>query len=867
MSIFTKTTDFAFTGGALPNNLAFKGSAQQQVEDAEVRGAQLELQLETALGQNRLLSAELVKAKDLARSAFRQLRTSGAPSLQQEKNMADNSSTFDKLQELEQKVEDLQKKDAEASKVIEQYEGDLIRKAGAIKERSSELSKAQEELKKARQHLEDTKKAHEGDLERLNGDYEKLAKANEKLQRDVDDHKANATHNESILARAYADQENIRAAYNALTRTKDDAEAQTLDLQMRYDSLYEQWQEDRSKIDDLESRVELAVTLQESVENLKADLAYRDEQIRQYPHMLLVKDERIASLELQYQKERERNMHAADAAAKATLAAATSHNNEAPPALGDLGTSLADELSDWNEDDFNDHESDTHEVPENELSPVSVIETAPIAPPGQRLSIDQTESVSVVPVAVPSQRLSLGAFKTTSTSPIDVPAQHLSLGAFETTSTSPIDVPAQHLSISASEEYFGVSPIGVPTQRLSIGAFEAASTSPIEVPTQHLSTSASEEYFSVSPVDVPTQRLSIGAFETTGTSPIEVPIQRLSTGASEYFSMSPIDIVAPPHTLAAVDEINNISPIEVVEASAPTLTLSINEAVSVTPIERAITFASTSMQTDLQDLTAEIVDAASVITTPVAPAIVASTTTSTQTETPRLTSSIVDTASVTVQPTVPASNHDLAPITTLHESAPIQARLVMRATSGISSITVTHDCIPVEVCSPSPTTTTAGVQTFEGSAPEDQTDLVEDQARIIEDKDRTIKDLRRIIDEPHITEEQPHVISQLHRNTQNVKPNTTSFSQVIYFIAALVSFLAVWQWMKVKAWETANGYTSSSGSSYNTGGAYGNGRHLLGIPLAQDIGAYWWTEQIANIASRAIAGYEKWAGIEYVATY
>ncbi|KAH4157282.1 hypothetical protein HBI70_204500 [Parastagonospora nodorum] len=847
MSIFTKTTDFAFTGGALPNNLAFKGSAQQQVEDAEVRGAQLELQLETALGQNRLLSAELVKAKDLARSAFRQLRTSGAPSLQQEKNMADNSSTFDKLQELEQKVEDLQKKDAEASKVIEQYEGDLIRKAGAIKERSSELSKAQEELKKARQHLEDTKKAHEGDLERLNGDYEKLAKANEKLQRDVDDHKANATHNESILARAYADQENIRAAYNALTRTKDDAEAQTLDLQMRYDSLYEQWQEDRSKIDDLESRVELAVTLQESVENLKADLAYRDEQIRQYPHMLLVKDERIASLELQYQKERERNMHAADAAAKATLAAATSHNNEAPPALGDLGTSLADELSDWNEDDFNDHESDTHEVPENELSPVSVIETAPIAPPGQRLSIDQTESVSVVPVAVPSQRLSLGAFKTTSTSPIDVPAQHLSIGA--------------------SEEYFSVSPVSVPIQRLSIGANEATSTSPIEVPTQHLSTSASEEYFSVSPVDVPTQRLSIGAFETTGTSPIEVPIQRLSTGASEYFSMSPIDIVAPPHTLAAVDEINNISPIEVVEASAPTLTLSINEAVSVTPIERAITFASTSMQTDLQDLTAEIVDAASVITTPVAPAIVASTTTSTQTETPRLTSSIVDTASVTVQPTVPASNHDLAPITTLHESAPIQARLVMRATSGISSITVTHDCIPVEVCSPSPTTTTAGVQTFEGSAPEDQTDLVEDQARIIEDKDRTIKDLRRIIDEPHITEEQPHVISQLHRNTQNVKPNTTSFSQVIYFIAALVSFLAVWQWMKVKAWETANGYTSSSGSSYNTGGAYGNGRHLLGIPLAQDIGAYWWTEQIANIASRAIAGYEKWAGIEYVATY
>ncbi|KAH4115682.1 hypothetical protein HBH47_179310 [Parastagonospora nodorum] len=867
MSIFTKTTDFAFTGGALPNNLAFKGSAQQQVEDAEVRGAQLELQLETALGQNRLLSAELVKAKDLARSAFRQLRTSGAPSLQQEKNMADNSSTFDKLQELEQKVEDLQKKDAEASKVIEQYEGDLIRKAGAIKERSSELSKAQEELKKARQHLEDTKKAHEGDLERLNGDYEKLAKANEKLQRDVDDHKANATHNESILARAYADQENIRAAYNALTRTKDDAEAQTLDLQMRYDSLYEQWQEDRSKIDDLESRVELAVTLQESVENLKADLAYRDEQIRQYPHMLLVKDERIASLELQYQKERERNMHAADAAAKATLAAATSHNNEAPPALGDLGTSLADELSDWNEDDFNDHESDTHEVPENELSPVSVIETAPIAPPGQRLSIDQTESVSVVPVAVPSQRLSLGAFKTTSTSPIDVPAQHLSLGAFETTSTSPIDVPAQHLSISASEEYFGVSPIGVPTQRLSIGANEATSTSPIEVPTQRLSTSASEEYFSVSPVEVPTQRLSIGAFETTGTSPIEVPTQRLSTDASEYFSMSPIDIVAPPHTLGAVDEINNISPIEVVEASAPTLTLSINEAASVTPIERAITFASTSMQTDLQDLTAEIVDAASVITTPVAPAVVASTTTSTQTETPRLTSSIVDTASVTVQPTVPASNHDLAPITTLHESAPIQARHATRATSGISSITVTHDCIPVEVCSPSPTTTTASVQTFEASAPEDQTDLVEDQARVIEDKDRTIEDLRRIIDEPHITEEQPHVISQLHRNTQNVKPNTTSFSQVIYFIAALVSFLAVWQWMKVKAWETANGYTSSSGSSYNTGGAYGNGRHLLGIPLAQDIGAYWWTEQIANIASRAIAGYEKWAGIEYVATY
>lgn len=720
--------------------------------------------------------------------------------------MADNSSTFDKLQELEQKVEDLQKKDAEASKVIEQYEGDLIRKAGAIKERSSELSKAQEELKKARQHLEDTKKAHEGDLERLNGDYEKLAKANEKLQRDVDDHKANATHNESILNRAYADQESIRAAYNALTRTKDDAEAQTLDLQMRYDSLYEQWQEDRNKIDDLESRVELAVTLQESVENLKADLAYRDEQIRQYPHMLLVKDERIASLELQYQKERERNLHAADAAAKATVAAATSHNNEAPPALGDLGTSLADELSDWNEDDFDDHGSDTHEVPENELSRVTGVETAPIAPPGQRLSIDQTESVSVVPVAVPSQRLSIGDLDTISTSPIDVPAQHLSIGA-------------------------------------------------------------SEEYFSVPPVDVPTPRLSIGAVETTSSSPIDVPTQRLSTGTSEYFSISPTEIVAPRHTLGAVDEVNNISPIEVVETVAPTLTVSINEAASVTPIDRAISAISTSAQTDLQDLAVEIVDAASVVTTPIAPAVVASTTTSTQTETPRLSSGIIDTASVAVQPTVPASNHALAPITTLHESAPYQARHARRASRGISSITVTHDCIPVDICSPSPTTTSTGVQTFEASAPEDHTDLVEDQARMIEDKDRTIEDLRRIIEDPHIINEQPQVIEHLHHNVQNAKPNTTSFSQVIYFIAALVSFVAVWQWMKVKAWETANGYTSSSGSSYNTGGAYGNGRHLLGIPLAQDIGAYWWTEQIANIASRAITGYEKWAGIEYVATY
>ena len=806
MSIFTNSTDFAFTGGALTNKVILKGSTQQQLEDAEVRGAQLELELEEALGQNQLLGGELVKAKDLARKAFNQLRTSGAPSLQQE-NMADNSSTFDKLQELEQKVEDLQKKDAEASKVIEQYEGDLIRKAGAIKERSSELSKAQEELKKARQHLEDTKKAHEGDLERLNGDYEKLAKANEKLQRDVDDHKANATHNESILNRAYADQENIRAAYNALTRTKDDAEAQTLDLQMRYDSLYEQWQEDRSKMDDLESRVELAITLQESVENLKADLAYRDEQIRQYPHVLLVKDERIASLELQYQKERERNLHAADAAANATVAAATSHSNEAPPALGDLGTSLADELRlDWNDDDFDDHGSDTPEVPENELSPISGVETAPVTPPGQRLSMDQTESVSVVPVAVPSQRLSIGDFETTSTSPIDVPAQPLSIGA-------------------------------------------------------------SQEYFSVSPVDFPTQRLSIGAVETTSTSPIEVPAQRLSTGASEYFSISPIEIAAPRHTLGAVDEINNISPIEVVEPAAPTLTLSINETASVAPIERVISVTSTSVQTDLQDLTAEIVDAASVVTAPIAPAVVASTTASTQTETPQLTSGIVDTASVAVQPTVPSLNHGLTPITTLHESAPHQARHTRRASRGISSITVTHDCIPVDVCSPSSTTTTAGVQTFEASAPEDQTDLVEDQARMIEDKDRTIEDLRRTIEEPHITEDQPQVIEHLHRNVQNTKPSTTSFSQVIYFIAVLVSFLALWQWLKVKAWETANGYTSSSGSSYNTGGAYGNGRHLLGIPLAQDIGAYWWTEQIANIASRAITGYEKWAGIDYVATY
>jgi hypothetical protein len=691
---------FLFGGSSLPANFTFgTKSVQQQLEDSEVRAAQLELELERALEQNRLLGKERDTAKELARSSFNKLRAPSAPSLQQE-TMADSSSTFDKLQDLQHANEDLRKQRDSDTLTIEHFQEELQQSNLVVKEKESQIAKADEKLTAAQRQFEATKHDYERTIEQLNGQLEQLHTANEKLEHDVEDHKDNASHNESILSRAYAEQQNIREAYNALTRAKDDAEAQMLDLQLRYDSLFTQWQEDQEKIEELESREEQLAQYEADHLNMEADLARLHDTIAGHDRTIIVKDERIAHLEAQYQKERQRNLNAADAAADATVAAATSRDEEAPPSLSGLGDSLADELS----DDYNEY--------------------------------DDTEFYS--------------------------------------------------------------------NERSEI-------------------------------------------FEVADITPIESAVQPLSIGMNENASVSPVDV--PPQSLTiAVTESTSISPVEVV---APNLTLSINETGSVTPVERAIHVTSTSVQTDLKDLITEIVHAASIDTTPIAPTVVATTTISTQTEAPQLTSSVVDAASIDVAPTVPASNVGLGPITTTfeegtieavllkvtastiapitvtHEDTPVQVLLPEIATSSIAPVTVTHDETPIEARFTKAATTTAAVQTTETPAPAVETRIIE-----------------------------------------VVKPNGIGFLQAILpFIAMLLAFLSLWQYMQLQAWETANDYSYSTGSSYDHGGAYGNGRHFFGIPLAQDIGDNWWTERIANIASRAITGYEKWAGIEYVPTY
>jgi hypothetical protein len=263
-----------------------------------------------------------------------------------------------------------------------------------------------------------------------------------------------------------------------------------------------------------------------------------------------------------------------------------------------------------------------------------------------------------------------------------------------------------------------------------------------------------------------------------------------------------------------VNENVSVSPIDV---APQRLTIDVNEVGSVMPVERANNVTSASVQTDLQDLATEIVHAASIETAPVTPVVVAATTTSTQTEAPQLTSGVVPTASIAVAPAVPAFNTSLASITTTYDEAPIEALPPKIASRSIAPITVTHEDTPVDVRSTKPATTTIGVQTIENPAAAVQTRIVE-----------------------------------------VAKSNKMSFLQALLPIVALfLACLSLWQYMRLQAWEIANDY----------GGAYGNGRRLLGIPLAMDVGGTWWTERIATIASRAITSYEKWAGIEYVPLY
>ncbi|KAF2030914.1 hypothetical protein EK21DRAFT_64260 [Setomelanomma holmii] len=246
---------------------------------------------------------------------------------------------------------------------------------------------------------------------------------------------------------------------------------------------------------------------------------------------LIVKDERIAHLEAQYQKERQRNLNAADAAARS---AAASPIDEAPPPLPGLAESLADEL------DAASDEYDEFNYEQIELSDITAVyQAAPFTPIRPEHSIDVNEAASVAPI---------DATKPTHTLTVDKVA-----------SVTPIDVTKPTLTVSVNEAG-SVIPVGrkVNTTSLTLRLIDTASiaVSPVDAQLQFTTTSASD--IALAPVLVTHEespfeaRPSKTPTANTGAQTTEVAPKPVEPAAQPT---APVVLVTKPNKLSLLQSI------------------------------------------------------------------------------------------------------------------------------------------------------------------------------------------------------------------------------------------------------------------------------------------------------------------------
>lgn len=164
----------------------------------------------------------------------------------------------------------------------------------------------------------------------------------EKYKQDLDHEKAAGAERDVILNKAYADLKAVQDACLTALKEKDDMELEKKETELQFSDLHKQFEEERIKNEDIQDLLHQIEQLEAENEGLQADIDRLHEQDAEHDRAVIVKDERIAHLEAQYQKERQRNLNAADAVAAAV---ATSPIDEAPPALPGLAESLAEELS------------------------------------------------------------------------------------------------------------------------------------------------------------------------------------------------------------------------------------------------------------------------------------------------------------------------------------------------------------------------------------------------------------------------------------------------------------------------------------------------------------------------------------------
>ncbi|KAH7081391.1 hypothetical protein BKA63DRAFT_588846 [Paraphoma chrysanthemicola] len=635
------------------------------------------------------------------------------------------------------RVIELEKGDAEAKKTIR-----ILREQVSSEQKQTAILQAQ--LEKSDQDRQSLKK-----------DVESTRAVTERTKQDLEHEKTAGAERDAMLNNAYADLKDAQNARLAALKAKDEMELQQRDIELQLQDLHKQFEEERIRNEELEGKLHQIEQLDADNEGLQADIERLHEMIAEHDRTLIVKDERIAHLESQYQKERQRNLNAADAAA---AAAATSPIDEAPPTLPGFAESLADEL------DAASDEYDEFHYEQNDYSDIFfVTDFAPIEPPHPNYSFNVSKAASVAPV--------------------DAIAASLTLRVDESGSVTPIDA---------------VKP------KLDIHMDEAAS---------------------VTPIDATRPELTLSVDEAGNVTPIDAIKPTLTSSINEAGSVAPIDAPRPELTLS-VDEAGNVTPVDAIK---PTLTFFVNEAGSVAPIERRINTSSASAQTDAQDLTTEVLHAATYEISPFTPTAIATNATSTQTDAPKIEQASSGAQTVTPQLISSVINNTMIAV------APVEAD-PQRTTISLAPVMVAHEEVPLDPRPNESSTASTSAQTTEIVTKPTEPATAPTNNVVLESKPRKLGILQTILP----------------------------------ILAAALAFFCLMLYAEVQAWRTANGvgFGYGHGGSSRRGGAYGNGRHLFGIiPLAMNVGNNWWSELLAKYSSLGITAFEEWAGISYEPLY
>ncbi|CAO2653876.1 Nn.00g106090.m01.CDS01 [Neocucurbitaria sp. VM-36] len=308
----------------------------------------------------------------------------------------------------------------------------------------------------------------------------------EKLKKDVDDEKAATASHASSLENAYADLTDASNACKAAVKARDEAEARQQDTQLQFDSLRAQWESSQDRIEELEGQLDAIQDLEKENAGLMDDMDNLRTQLADHERTLIVKDERISHLETQFQKERQRNLNAADAAA---AAAATSPIDEPPQPFNSLGDSLEEELaatSDYDESVYEPLEY-SHVIEIAAFEPVK-----PASGPTPTLNVVEAASVAPVQAAIPT----------------------LTVNVDEAATVTPIE---PHISTTAS--FTQTDPHVLTTEILQHAALDTVPLAPAEITSSTTSTQTHHPKLTVDIIDSAIINVSPISVQTTMSNP------------------------------------------------------------------------------------------------------------------------------------------------------------------------------------------------------------------------------------------------------------------------------------------------------------------------------------------------------------